>query len=120
VLISLTWEQVPSESAAIDFPMLANMPFGHRMMITLGSDVEPIALLDARHRTWELAAAVEKTPATVAIAPARVSAVSFIRLGVEHILTGFDHLCFLLALLLLTARTREVLTVVTTLRWRIR
>jgi hydrogenase/urease accessory protein HupE len=35
-------------------------------------------------------------------------------LGVEHILIGFDHLCFLLALLLVAVRTREVVALVTT------
>jgi len=114
VMISLTWREIRNERAVIDFPVLAKMPFGHRMMITLGSDAEPVALLDARHRNWVLPATIEKIPAAAVAAPASVSMAAFVQLGVEHILTGFDHLCFLFALLLVTARTREVLTVVTT------
>lgn len=38
---------------------------------------------------------------------------SYIGVGVEHIATGYDHLVFLLALLLLAARLGEVVTIVT-------
>jgi hydrogenase/urease accessory protein HupE len=92
------------------------MPFGHRMMLTLDNAPEPVGLLDARHQTWEMPALAGNTSrhASIAAAPVRVAWFSFVRLGVEHILTGFDHLCFLLALLLVATRLRDVLTVVTT------
>jgi hypothetical protein len=38
---------------------------------------------------------------------------SYVKLGVEHIATGYDHLVFLLGLLLLASRAGEVITVVT-------
>ncbi len=38
---------------------------------------------------------------------------SYLRVGVEHIATGYDHLVFLLGLLLLARRVREVVTIVT-------
>lgn len=41
------------------------------------------------------------------------SLVDFVRLGVEHIVTGYDHLVFLLALLLVGVSLLEVATVVT-------
>lgn len=37
----------------------------------------------------------------------------YFRLGVEHILTGFDHLVFLLGVVLIATRTRSVLAAVT-------
>ena len=37
----------------------------------------------------------------------------YVRLGVEHILSGWDHLCFVLALILLASSLREVALVVT-------
>lgn len=46
-------------------------------------------------------------------APPAASAPSFLRLGIEHMLTGWDHLAFLLALLLACARLRRLLMVVT-------
>ncbi|HET6334916.1 MAG TPA: HupE/UreJ family protein [Polyangiales bacterium] len=39
--------------------------------------------------------------------------VEYFRLGVEHILTGFDHLVFLLGVVLIATRTRSVLAAVT-------
>lgn len=116
ILISLHWSQVPGDSLRMEFPVLAGMPFGHRMMLTLGNAVEPVGLLDARHQTWKLdAPAAAGLVTEVAVStPANVSWFSFILLGIEHILTGFDHLCFLLALLLVATRPRDVLTVITT------
>ncbi len=37
----------------------------------------------------------------------------FLRLGVEHILTGYDHIAFLLALIVVAPSLREVLPIVT-------
>jgi hydrogenase/urease accessory protein HupE len=122
VLVTLTWTGVPAVPVESSFPILSRMPFGHRTILTLGNATEPIALLDSRHATWTLAApaptAVSETEAAIAPAqtppPEHISWTSFIPLGIEHILTGYDHLCFLLALLLMTVRFREVLGVVTT------
>jgi len=113
VLISLTWTSPPPDPLAFDFPILASLPFGHRLMLALGSEGEPVALLDARHRTWELVLEKERSPAA-AVSAVTASPTLFVRLGIEHILAGFDHLCFLFALLLVTARSREVLAVITT------
>ena len=41
------------------------------------------------------------------------SIASYVGVGIEHIATGYDHLVFLLALLLLAARIGEVVTIVT-------
>jgi hypothetical protein len=46
-------------------------------------------------------------------APAASSFVDYVRLGVEHIRTGFDHLAFVLALLLLARSLGEVAAIVT-------
>ena len=116
VLISLQWSQVPSGALRVEFPVLTGMPFGHRTMLTVGNAPEPVVLLDARHPAWDLPAASAAAPGLVPVAPppARASWLSFVLLGVEHILTGFDHLCFLFALLLVATRFRDVLAVVTT------
>lgn len=118
VIVLLGWPRVSSGALRLEFPVLAKMPFGHRMLVTLGNSTEPIALLDPRHAVWELSPDSSRDPGlpTTASAPShpsRPGAFSFIPLGVEHILTGFDHLCFLFALLLVAPRIREVLAVVT-------
>lgn len=46
--------------------------------------------------------------------PGRTAAFgSYLRLGVEHILTGYDHLLFLIGLLAVTQRLRSVFSIVT-------
>ena len=115
VVLTLAWAKLSSGVIKVEFPVIAKMPFGHRMMLTEGNAPEPTALLDARHAVWDLpaAAAVWTASTTAPSTPHHASSGSFVLLGIEHILTGFDHLCFLLALLLVAARFRDVLTVVT-------
>lgn len=48
-----------------------------------------------------------------AAASAGTSFQSYVALGIEHIATGADHLVFVLALLLLAVRLREVATIIT-------
>ena len=65
-------------------------------------------MLDARANVYELDLAAfresEARPATFW---------GFLKLGIEHILFGFDHLAFLLALLLAGSRLREAAKIIT-------
>jgi hypothetical protein len=67
-------------------------------------------VLAGAERSWPLPAA----EGAAAAEPSTGSSVlRYVALGVEHIATGYDHLVFLLGLLLLAARAREVVTIVT-------
>ncbi|HEU4429434.1 MAG TPA: HupE/UreJ family protein, partial [Myxococcota bacterium] len=73
-----------------------------------GARVTERVLTSASPR-WELPSASGDAPA-----PAIGSSVgAYVKLGIEHIATGYDHLVFVLGLLLLAASAREVITVVT-------
>src|SRR5439155_14958267 len=62
----------------------------------------------------DLPQAVASTgPTTAAPAPPPPPPISFFRLGVEHIVTGYDHLLFLAALLLVCKSLREAAAVIT-------
>jgi len=112
VAVVFTWRQVGRGAIRVEFPILTRLPFGHRMILRVGESAEAVALLDARHATWELpSASMQSAPSD---SRERTSGWSFVLLGIEHILAGFDHLCFLLALLLAAPRVRDVLGVVTT------
>ncbi len=50
-------------------------------------------------------------PAAARAVPASIG--DYVRLGIEHIWTGYDHLAFLLALILLAQRLRDVAALVT-------
>jgi len=80
----------------------------HFVRVALANgDVRERFLVEAEP-LWTL----EEKSAPHATAPAH-DLVRYVRLGVEHILTGWDHLAFLCALLLLAGSLREVTTLVT-------
>jgi HupE / UreJ protein len=64
----------------------------------LGADYHTLARIEAPDRTVQFAFTPETRESRVT--PAVRGAASFVRLGIEHILTGWDHLLFLLVLLL--------------------
>lgn len=115
VVLTFSAQPVGQGNIGLEFPVLKKMPFGHRMAVTLNDEGNVVGLLDDRNVTWErtLDASGSGAPEKVKVSP-KVQWAAFILLGIEHILTGFDHLCFLLALLLVAARLRDVLAVVTT------
>jgi len=113
VTVSLEWTHVASGALSLDFPMLGKLPFGHRTILSVGDSIDPVALLDSHNSTHDLPATEATATSTTSERP-HPGWASFIVLGIEHILTGFDHLCFLLALLLVAVRVRDVFAVVTT------
>lgn len=87
-------------SFSLDAPWLADLGRSHRAMVEWQD--APVGMMTASHPrlTWGEASSGEV-------------AADFIGLGVEHVLTGFDHLAFLLGLLLVARSTREIVGVVT-------
>jgi HupE/UreJ protein len=65
-----------------------------------GSDYHTLARIDVPGRTTQFAFAPETREARVAVDAGGRGTASFVLLGIEHILTGWDHLLFLLGLLL--------------------
>ena len=78
---------------------------GHQHLISVRFGGEPKeTVLDARHPT-----AVFRGAGTSYWATAR----SFVRLGIEHIFTGYDHLAFLVGLLIVTTTPGSMIKVIT-------
>ncbi len=67
-------------------------------------------VLSEAERVWRLS---DTAPQQHTVEPSGTSLAGYITLGIEHILTGYDHMAFLLALLLLGSSVREVAQVVT-------
>lgn len=81
----------------------------------LGPDHHTLAKIESGGEIRELAFATEAREARVSLAarqPSREEG-SFFRLGVEHILTGYDHLLFLGALLLRGGRLLSLFKIIT-------
>ena len=88
--------------------LVGKLALGHRQYLTVRDGEGRVAseqLLDARHDTL--------TVDVGAVAGRPNSFAAFLLLGVEHILTGFDHLVFLLALLLAGGSLREAAKIIT-------
>jgi hydrogenase/urease accessory protein HupE len=102
----------------VEVALLADLAHGHRHVArAVSGDTTHDEVLFRGHETFSVAttAAPAAAPAeSPSPAPASGSpAWSFFRMGVEHILTGYDHLVFLLGLVLLRARVKQLLAVVT-------
>ena len=80
--------------------LIGLLPRGHRQFLSVqDAKGRPLleTLLSADLDTWAVeGSAIGSDPAVVARA---TSLLSFLRLGIEHILTGYDHLLFLFGLL---------------------
>jgi hydrogenase/urease accessory protein HupE len=88
-----------------------SLPPGHRQFVIVTTEQGAALakkLLSAADNTIEipmpaLAATVDQTPPTF---------FGFLRLGIEHIWTGYDHLLFLFALLVVCRTFRSIVTVI--------
>lgn len=89
------------EHGTYDARFLTNMELGHRHYVEAFG--QSVAVLDAGHTTVEFTGAADKTDV----------ALRFGRLGVEHIWTGYDHLLFLLGLLITAPSLRAMLFIIT-------
>lgn len=84
-----------------DAGFLMGMETGHRHY--LEAFAQPVAVLDPEHREASFTGQADSGEV----------AIQFLKLGVEHIWTGYDHLMFLFGLLLAANRLRDMLMIVT-------
>jgi hypothetical protein len=78
-----------------------------------GEHYRTLARIDGPHGVQEVAFLPDRREARIDLGPASVASHGFFRLGVEHILTGYDHLLFLAALLLGGGGALTLLKIVT-------
>jgi hydrogenase/urease accessory protein HupE len=89
--------------------LFTRLPRGHRQNLTLTDESGNLLvnrMLDTKHPSAELA--LQSLPADE-----RPGGINLLKLGAEHILTGWDHLLFLLALVLVTRSLGEMAKIVT-------
>jgi hydrogenase/urease accessory protein HupE len=90
----------------LSMPMLDGLTPGHRHMARLFRNGQAQArLLDRAHARWTIEGGGNSSGWSTAW--------SMLKLGIEHILTGADHLVFLLGLILVGGRARSLIGVVT-------
>ena len=104
--VRYTCSEVPGR-ITLAVPLLERLTPGHRHLARVfRAGKANVRVLDRSHATWTLDEA--SPPASAAR-----MAWSMLKLGVEHILTGADHLVFLLGLILVGGRLRSLVGVVT-------
>ncbi|HSO32244.1 MAG TPA: HupE/UreJ family protein [Labilithrix sp.] len=102
----------------VDVALLDDLSHGHRHVARAVGATTHDEVLYKGHATFSIAPLAGVTSAVAATPPAVASegggsAWAFFKMGIEHILTGYDHLVFLFGLVLLRARLKELLAVVT-------
>lgn len=106
---------VPAAGAkfTLESPLLKRLPRGHRQFISvLSNQGTPVgeALLSAENHALEINAEIAEGPGHMQSA---ATFGGFFFMGVEHILTGYDHLIFLFGLLIAMSQFRATLWVIT-------
>ena len=100
-------------TVTVEVGLLEDLPFGHRHLAHFdGASGPSDAVLFQRNRSFSF----ESTPGQAAAEAPKASykgKLSFFPMGIEHILTGYDHLVFLLGLVIIGGRFRSLLLVVT-------
>jgi hydrogenase/urease accessory protein HupE len=114
LLIAGRWACRDAALFRVNVALLDDLARGHRHLARVGTHDE---LLYGDARTFEIGAAdAPSTPdasTSPTSSPRRSGWLSFFVMGIEHILTGYDHLVFLFGLVLARARVRSLLAVVT-------
>jgi hypothetical protein len=96
----------PPERIALECRLFQEAnPFHRDLLRVLHEDDPPVEhIFTAEDPRWTFEAASARRPGVLGL---------FLRLGIDHILRGYDHLAFVLVLLLAVKRWRGLLTVVT-------
>ena len=108
--VRYTCPEVPGR-LTIAAPFLGALAPGHRHLARVfRAGKAEVKVLDRAHAAWSLD---EASPALSPTSSTASMAWSMLKLGIEHILTGADHLVFLLGLILVGGRLRSLVGVVT-------
>lgn len=99
----------PGAAASVSLEFLRRLSQGHRHAATLVSGgVARDEILFGDQRRFEISRAERAVPPDEGV----VGLLGFVRMGFEHILTGYDHVVFVLALLLGAARAKSLFWVI--------
>lgn len=120
LLVVGRWDCASAEAPfEIDVALLEDLTRGHRHIarsVTKTSIHDEVLSAEQRAFSIDPPAPVEATESDVSEAPpagTTTSVGAFFVMGVEHILSGVDHLVFILGLVLVRARLRSLVAIVT-------
>jgi hydrogenase/urease accessory protein HupE len=112
--ILLRFERTNATRARLVSKLFERLPSGHREFVTVrttsGASLGE-AMLSAKENSVQID--LPTSASSTVSGRGDHSLLAFLMLGVEHILTGYDHLLFLFALLVVCRDLRSILTVIT-------
>jgi len=106
----LEFPEVAGSKLSLDSVLLARLPGGHRQFLSIKDRLERLVaerMLDATNHVFEIG--LTELAASTQLRSFR----QFLVLGVEHILTGYDHLVFLFGLLIVGASLSTAIKIIT-------
>ena len=109
--VSLRWRQVcDTDSAEILFNLFFSEDSTHVHIATINIDEQPYPekIFTVSSRSWNQSSALNKEEGS-----AYSSFYDYLELGIKHILTGLDHIAFLIGLLLLNLKRKSLIIVIT-------
>ena len=109
--VSLRWRQVcDKDSAEILFNLFFIEDSTHVHIATINIDEQPYPekIFTVSSRSWNQSSALNKEEGS-----AYSSFYDYLELGIKHILTGLDHIAFLIGLLLLNLKRKSLIIVIT-------
>jgi hydrogenase/urease accessory protein HupE len=112
VVFELSFHTSPASHLRVRSTLLDRLPFGHRQYFALiGSDGATLSekLLSSANPDVDVALAA----AAIGTALPSHPFYEFLEMGIKHILTGYDHLLFLFALLIGCKRISSVIKIIT-------
>jgi hydrogenase/urease accessory protein HupE len=118
-VFDLFYPSAPGSHLLVRSALLYELPKTHRQFVSLrdeGGNLVQESLLDANNDLFEVR--LKRATTSAAELPSRPQAPSasflqFLWLGIQHILTGYDHLVFLLGLLIVGGRFSSILKIIT-------
>jgi hydrogenase/urease accessory protein HupE len=117
ILLGAHWScSAADKPFEVQLDLLDDLARGHRHVArAVSGETTSDTVLFGDQKTIEVPAGAgnESEAPAASKSDARPGFGSFFRMGIEHILTGYDHLVFLFGLLLIPARLRSLLAIIT-------
>jgi hydrogenase/urease accessory protein HupE len=115
--IDLHYAQTPSKQLQLQANFLSKLPAGHKQFVTLkneaGQGIGEKMLSQADNTITQAFPVADASILSVEGTPTASTFSDFLLLGIEHILTGYDHLLFLFSLLIVTRSFLPALKIIT-------
>lgn len=112
--VDLLFAGSPQSSIMVESTFLNKLPPGHKQYVTIkASDGRELGKKMLTQNAASFEATLENPSAQTEVKASSSTFVDFLKMGIEHILTGYDHLLFLFSLLVVTRNFWPAIQIIT-------